>query len=224
MKIKKLYVGKEEEFQKKSGLFNSSYRKKEVKDKIFVNFLGLKNDNQSDKKSHGGKDRAVCVYNQSSYDFFKVKYNLSLQECMFGENITLLECSDDDICLGDIYSCGDALFEVCQPRLPCWKISFITGIKNLTSLVVKESKTGFQLRVLREGEISFNDDFSLIERKNPNISISYINRCYFDAKNNQEKIKIILKIPQLADAYRIALEKRYINKEEGIEVFQKDKE
>jgi len=223
MRIKKIYVGKEKEFKKKSGLFNSSYIKEEVKDKISVNFFGLENDTQADKKSHGGKDRAVCIYSQSSYDSLASKYNILLEECMFGENITLLDSCEEEICIGDIYSCADAVFEVSQPRLPCWKISYITGIRNLTSLVVKEAKTGFFLRVLKEGHISSEDNFSLVKRVNPNISIAHINRCYYDAKNNQEEIERILKIPELAKDYQISLKKRYKDKKQGIELFQRDK-
>lgn len=222
MIIEKIYIGKEQNFNSKSKTFKSSYKKSEVKDKIFISFLGLKDDSQSDKKLHGGRDRAVCVYNQSSYEFLRNKYKISLDECAFGENITLKNASDEDICLGDTFSCGEAIFEVCQPRLPCWKISFITGIKNLTSIVVKEAKTGFQLRVLKEGFISFEDKFSLLTRANKNISIAHINRCYFDARNNQENIEEILKVPQLAKSYKTALEQRYKNKEKGIEFFQKD--
>lgn len=222
--IQNIFQGKEKEYERKTSSFLSAYEKDDVKEKVFVNTLGLEKDSQGDKKSHGGEDRAVCVYSQNSYDFFRKEYDIDLKVGSFGENITLENIGDEDICLGDIFICGDALFEVCQPRLPCWKISFLTGIKNLTSLVVKEGKTGFQLRVLKEGFISKDDEFILIERKHKSISIALINRCYFDAKNYQEEIKSILQIPQLAKAYKKALEKRYVNKSVGIAKFQEDKE
>lgn len=221
--IKSIFQGKEKEYKRKKSSFLSAYKKDELKEKVFVNTLGLELDSQGDKKSHGGEDRAVCVYTQKAYYFFKNEYDIDLEIGSFGENITLEDLGDEDICLGDIFTCGDALFEVCQPRLPCWKISFLTGIKNLTSLVVKEGKTGFQLRVLKEGFISKDDEFILIERKHKNISIAFINKCYFDAKNYQEEIKSILQIPQLAKAYKKALEKRYVNKSFGIAKFQEDK-
>ncbi|WP_121627137.1 MOSC domain-containing protein [Poseidonibacter antarcticus] len=223
LRIKNIYVGSEKTFKKRDTSFKSSYEKQKINDDIFVTTLGLKADTQSDKISHGGKDRALCVYTQGAYNFFKDKYKLDLKECAFGENIILENCDDSDICLGDIFTCSNAVLEVCQPRLPCWKISFISEIKNLTSIVVKEGKTGFQLRVLKEGEISKNDKFILQERKYPNISIEFINKCFYNAKENQENIRNILKIEVLASAYKKTLEKRYLNKSIGITKYQEDK-
>jgi len=221
--IKDIYVGSEKTFKKKDSDFKSSYEKQKINEDIFVDTLGFKNDTHSDKISHGGKDRALCVYTQGAYDFLNNKYKINLKECSFGENITLENCDDSDICLGDIFICANAVFEVCQPRLPCWKISFISRIKNLTSIVVKEGKTGFQLRVLKKGKICKNDEFILQERKYPHISIEFINKCFYNAKENEENIKKILDIEILAIAYKKILEKRYLNKSIGITNYQEDK-
>ena len=222
-KIKDIYTGREKTFNKRDSSFASSYKKQIVIGNIFINTLGLENDMQSDTKSHGGIDRAICVYTQGGYDFLNNKYDLNLEACSFGENIILDACDDNDICLGDIFTCGEVIFEVCQPRLPCWKISYITGIKNLTALVVKNAKTGFQLRVLKEGTISKNSKFILETRKYPEITIEFINECFYNAKDNQENIKNLLSIEVLATAYKKTLEKRYLNRSFGIERFQEDR-
>ncbi len=223
LKIKDIYIGKEKNYNKKSVTFVSSYEKKKSENRVYVGFLGINGDTQGDKEHHGGVDKAVCIYSENSYKFFKEKYNFKLPICAMGENITLLDCSDEDICLADRFSCGEVIFEVSQPRQPCWKISSILGIKNLTALVVKESKTGFYLRVIKEGNISKDDSFKLIERKYDKLNIAYINRCYYSAKKFQNEIKEILCCKELASAYRVALEKRVQNKEEGITDFQIDK-
>ena len=223
LKIKDIYIGKEKNYTKKDETYVSSYEKKKSEDIVHVGFLGINGDTQGDKEHHGGVDKAVCVYSDNSYKFFKEEHNLDLPTCALGENITLLDCDDKDICLADRFSCGEVIFEVCQPRQPCWKISSIVGIKNLTALVVKESKTGFYLRVIKEGKLSKDDSFELIERKYDRFNIAYINQCYYGAKNHQDEIKEILSCKELARAYRVALEKRLQNKEEGLTDFQKDK-
>ena len=189
-----------------------------------MNFEGLEEDNQSDKEVHGGVQRALCVFTQGSYDFFKKKHNINLPTCALGENITLLDCDDKDICLGDRFSCGEAVFEVSQPRQPCWIISSILGIKKLTALIVKEGRSGFYLRVIKEGKICKEDEFKLQIRKYEKLNIEYINKCYYNAKENHEEIKEILEVPELSPFYRDDLLKRYKNKEYGLESFQKDKE
>ncbi|RXK03069.1 hypothetical protein CRV02_02820 [Arcobacter sp. CECT 8989] len=223
-KIKEIYVGSERELKNKNKTYKTSYRKLPITGSQYVNKEGLEEDNQSDKSCHGGEQRALCVFTQGSYDFFKQKHNIELPTCALGENITLLNCDDKDICLGDRFSCGKAIFEVSQPRQPCWIISSILGIKNLTALIVKEGRSGFYLRVIKEGKISKNDVFTLISRKYENLNIEHINKCYYNAKQNQENIKEILEVPELSPFYKEDLQKRYKNLEVGLEGFQKDKE
>lgn len=210
IKILEIYSGKEKSFKKNEKNFNSSYNKLPIQGEVYVNFMGLSNDTQSDKKHHGGEHKAICVFLQKEYDFFNKKYNMDLKTCVFGENITLLDIEDKDICLGDRYSIGEIIVEVSQPREPCFKISLIQEIKELTSLVLKENKTGFYLRVIKEGNICKNDSFKLISRKYEDINIEFINQSYRDNKNNQENIIKILKCEELAPAFRKSLEKKLI--------------
>lgn len=223
-RIKDIYAGSEEELTKKSKTYKTSYRKQSIKHSQYVSKVGLVEDNQSDKEYHGGEQRALCVFTQGAYDFFKNEHNIELPSCALGENITLLDCDDKDICLADRFSCGEAIFEVSQPRQPCWIISSVLGIKNLTALIVKEGRSGFYLRVIKEGEISKNDEFKLIQRKYEKLNIEYINRCYYNAKDNQEEIKEILEIPELSPPYKEDLQKRYKDKEYGLESYQNDNE
>lgn len=221
--IKHIFVGQKQSIVNKKGkTYLSSYHKQCTSEELSVNVTGFDKDTQSDKEHHGGIDKAVCVYTQDSYDFFKKQYDLDLPLCALGENIALY-ASDEDICLGDVFQCGEVIFEVCQPRQPCWKISDILGIKNFTSLVTKEHKTGFYLRVLQEGKMSCNDEFHLIKSASKRFSIAFINQCYFNAKTHQSQIKAILKNNALANAYRKSLLRRLDNSSVGIEPFQEDK-
>jgi MOSC domain-containing protein YiiM len=204
--------------------YKSSYQKQGVdsNEVLKLNQFGFENDTQGDRVNHGGIDKAVCVYPLKYYDFFKTQYNLDLPLCAFGENLTIEDLDDSDFCIGDTWGCGEVIFEVSQPRQPCWKISSMINVKNLTSLLVKENKSGFYLRVIQNGEIHLDDTLELLERKHPNLSIEYINKCAFDAKNNQENIKDILKCDSLAKVYSDSLFKRYKQKEKGLQDWQKD--
>lgn len=223
--IKHIYCGTVEEINDgKRKRYPSAYRKKKKypHKSLFVNNLGFIDDMQGDKVNHGGVDKAVCVYSQKYYDFFKTIHSLELPECAFGENITILDLDDSDVCIGDRFQCGEVIFEVSQPRQPCWKISSVTGIKNLTSLVVKEYKTGFYVRVIQEGFIATDDTLELISRNYPEFTIEFVNQCSFNAKDNQENIKKILTCEKLAKAYYESLLKRYKYKEHGIQNWQED--
>lgn len=220
--IKNIYVGKEQLlYDKKRENFKSAYLKKKINQELLsINKEGFVDDFQSDKEHHGGEDKAVCVYADSYYSYFKSKHNIALPECAFGENLSIESYLDSDICLADQYECGDVIFEVSQPRQPCWKISSILGIKHLTALVVKEAKTGFYLRVLKSGTIKPDDTLNLIKRPYSKFNIEYINKCAYAAKNHQEEIKELIECKELANAYKTTLKRRLINKSFGIEEWQ----
>ena len=224
-KIKQIYCGKVEMIDDgKRESYPSSYRKEKIDPHkaLLVIKTGFVDDEQADRINHGGEDKAVCVYSQKNYDFFKQVHDLKLPECAFGENLTIVDLDDSDVCIGDRFQCGEIIFEVSQPRQPCWKISSILGIKRLTALVVKEHKTGFYLRVIQEGRLSLDNSLKLISRTYPKFTIEYVNQCAFNAKENQENIKEILACDKLAQDYHESLSKRYKLKEQGIQEWQKD--
>jgi MOSC domain-containing protein YiiM len=124
--------------------------------------------------------------------------------------------------LGVKFTCGEVIFEVSQPRQPCWKISSIIGIKKLTAMIVKEYKTGFYLRVLQSGDIKPTDKMELLSRKHPKFTIEFINKIAFNAKDNQEALKELLSCSELARDYHASLAKRYKDKDVGLQEWQRD--
>lgn len=221
--IKHLYLGQSKTYQKKSGQpFPSSYKKEERLEPCEVNEFGFLQDTQSDSENHGGLDKAVCVYSASYYEYFQTVHALVLPPCAFGENLTIKGLDDSEICIGDRFQCGEVIFEVSQPRQPCWKISTIIGIKSLTALLVKEAKSGFYFRVIQPGLVAPKDTLTLIERPHPKFSIVYVNQCSYDAKNRQNELKELLECDTLSEAYKESLAKRYKQKDHGLEAWQQD--
>lgn len=205
--IENIFSGEKENItDSKNKNYLTSYRKKMIEKDIYVNILGFENDTQSDKKHHGGIDKAVCVYSKKYYEYFEFEHNIKLPKCAMGENITLLDLDDSEVCLGDQYKCGEVIFEVSQPRKPCWKISSVLGIKELTQMLINEFKTGFYLRVLKEGVLNKDSKFELISRPHKEINIVFINQTYVN--KNKDDFLEILKCEELADSFRVLLEKK----------------
>jgi MOSC domain-containing protein YiiM len=71
----------------------------------------------------------------------------------FGENFTIDGLSDQEICIGDGYRVGGALFEVTQPRVTCYRVEE----PQMAALLVAHGRPGFYLRVLEEGEVEAGD-------------------------------------------------------------------
>ena len=83
-----------------------------------VRRLNLDGDGQGDLAGHGGEQRAVFVYQIESYRYWQAQLKRSdFVHGQFGENFTIEGLADDDVCIGDRYRIGSALFEVTQPRV-----------------------------------------------------------------------------------------------------------
>lgn len=81
-----------------------------------VRRLNIDGDGHGDLAGHGGEHQAVFVYRIESYNYWQ--RGLGRDEFaywQFGENFTVAGLSDRDVCIGDRYRIGKALFEVTQP-------------------------------------------------------------------------------------------------------------
>ena len=149
---------------------------------VHLGYEGFLNDDQADRRNHGGSDKAVCAYSDDYRDFWKPQ--LGDFECgAFGENLTLSGCTEADVNVGDTYKIGEeVLVQVSQPRQPCWKLARRWKIKNLTKQVEVSGKTGFYFRVLKSGKIQSGQELDLVEQGA--FSVAYCNEILYRDKNN----------------------------------------
>src|SRR4051794_2062681 len=88
-----------------------------------VRRLNVDGDGQGDRAGHGGEQRAVFVYQIESYRFWQRELARDdLEYGQFGENFTVDGLPDEEVCIGDRYRIGRALFEVTQPRVTCYRV------------------------------------------------------------------------------------------------------
>ena len=76
----------------------------------------------------------------------------------FGENFTVEGLADNEVCIGDRYRIGDAIFEVTQPRVTCYRVGIRMNEPRMPALLVAHQRPGFYFRVLQEGEVGAGDD------------------------------------------------------------------
>jgi MOSC domain-containing protein YiiM len=88
-----------------------------------VRRLNIDGDGQGDLQGHGGERRAVFIYQMDSYRYWQNQLGRSdFVNGQFGENFTVDGLSDAEVCIGDRYKIGGALFEVTQPRVTCYRL------------------------------------------------------------------------------------------------------
>ena len=100
-----------------------------------VRRLNIDGDGQGDLAGHGGPNRAVFVYQIESYRYWQeFLARDDLVDGQFGENFTVEGLTDDEVCIGDRYRIGSAVFEVSQPRVTCYRVGIRMNEPQMPSL------------------------------------------------------------------------------------------
>src|ERR1700689_4686291 len=129
-----------------------------------VGKLDIDGDAQADLAGHGGEQRAVFVYQMDSYHYWESF--LGRKDFIFGqfgENFTIEGLPDDEVCIGDRYRIGDAIFEVTQPRVTCFRVGLRMNEPRMPSLLVAHHRPGFYFRVITEGEVGAGDQIERLQ-------------------------------------------------------------
>jgi MOSC domain-containing protein YiiM len=167
MIVESLNVGlpKEEIFDGKP--ITTGICKKPVSGQVTLRALGFDGDGVADKKNHGGIDKAICVYSLDHYPFWEKILGIKVPAAAFGENLSVSNLKEDDVCIGDIFLLGTAAVQISQPRQPCKTLAARYGRNDLAKLVVNSGFTGFYFRVLQEGIVEMGTPLWFLRKKIP---------------------------------------------------------
>jgi MOSC domain-containing protein YiiM len=174
---------------------------------VRVTWQGLDGDMVADRRYHGGLDKAIHLYPQDHYDWWRARngdHALLDAPGAFGENIASRGGTEEDICLGDRFSFGSAIVEVSHGRQPCWKLDHRFGERGVMAAIVTSARSGLYFRVLREGEAEAGQAMNLLERPLPDWPIARVFRLLIAGghKRDPEAVKALANMPVLADAWR----------------------
>src|ERR1700740_3858431 len=118
-----------------------------VQGRRMVRRLNIDGDGQGDFAGHGGEHRAVFVYQIESYRYWEDQLGRNdFTYGQFGENFTVEGLADTEVCIGDQYRIGDALFEVTQPRVTCYRVGIRMDEPRMAPLAGEGGRPGFFLR------------------------------------------------------------------------------
>ncbi len=188
--------------------------KKPVTGRVMARRLNLDGDGQGDLAGHGGEHRAVMVYQLDSYRYWENQLHRHDSEYgQFGENLTVEGLADNEVCIGDRYRIGGALFEVTQPRVTCYRVGIRMGNPQMPSLLVSHKRPGFYLRVIEEGEIGAGDEIIKITEGPEKITVAEIDGLLYLPGHPRDRLQRALRIPSLSAGWRGSLEALLANDE-----------
>jgi MOSC domain-containing protein YiiM len=176
--VQAIFTGQPKSITDERSTWTSSIFRNRVDGPVPVSLNGLAGDKVA-QPYHGGAGAAICVHLADHYSFWNTQYHMNLEAGNVGENITLGNVTEDQICVGDRIRLGTALVQVSGPRVPCLNLARRIGRPDWVKLTIRENRTGFYLRILEPGTLQPSDPWIVEERLNLEGSISAINRCMY---------------------------------------------
>jgi ferredoxin-NADP reductase/MOSC domain-containing protein YiiM len=172
-----------------------------------VRQLNVVGDGQGDLAGHGGEHRAVMVYQTGSYRYWETRLGRNdFTFGQFGENFTVDGLCDDEVCIGDRYRIGAALFEVTQPRVTCYRVGIRMNEPAMAALLVSHHRPGFYFRVLEEGEVGAGDEITKVTDGPERISVADIDALLYLPGHPREQLERSVRIPALSPGWKSSLQ------------------
>lgn len=208
--IHSIFVGQPQTMTDAKGTWRSSIFRSPVSGPIVLDMRGLAGDQVTDTQNHGTPTQAVCCHFLDHYAFWNEAYNLhddaALGPGSVGENWTLTNADEHDICVGDVFSVGTARVQVTAPRYPCTKQERKVGLPGFHKRTMETLRTGLYLRVLTPGMVQAGDELRLEERPQPEITIQSVNMDMHHA-SDPAFARRLLATPELAAGWKRIIEK-----------------
>jgi MOSC domain-containing protein YiiM len=168
-----------------------------------VRRLNIDGDGQGDLGGHGGEQRAVFVYQLGSYRYWRQFLARDDFTCgQFGENFTVEGLPDGEVCVGDRYRIGAALFEVTQPRVTCYRVGIRMDNPQMPALLVQHHRPGFYFRVLREGEVEAGDEIVKVADGPERMTVAEVDALLYLPGHPRDRIERALRIPALSPGWQ----------------------
>jgi ferredoxin-NADP reductase/MOSC domain-containing protein YiiM/ferredoxin len=180
--------------------------KRPVAGRVMARRLNLDGDGQGDVAGHGGEHRAVMVYQLDSYRYWEAYLQRhDFEYGQFGENLTVDGLPDNEVCIGDRYRIGSALFEVTQPRVTCFRVGIRMNNPAMPALLVSHKRPGFYLRVMEEGEIGAGDQIVKVADGPEHITVQEIDGMLYLPGRTLDQLERALRVPALSAGWKGSL-------------------
>jgi ferredoxin-NADP reductase/MOSC domain-containing protein YiiM len=172
-----------------------------------VRRLNIDGDGQGDLAGHGGEQRAVFVYQIESYQYWQKQLSRDdFSYGQFGENFTIQGLADDQVCIGDRYQIGEAVFEVTQPRVTCFRVGIRMNDPQMPALLVSHHRPGFYFRVLTEGTVEAGQEITKIASGPQSMTVAQTDALLYLPGHPRQQLLRALRIPALSGGWKTSFQ------------------
>ncbi|MGH7784763.1 MAG: MOSC domain-containing protein, partial [Candidatus Binatia bacterium] len=92
-----------------------------------------------------------------------------------------------------------ALFEVSEPRVPCWRLAVRMNDPMSPRRFTDALRPGAYLRIIVEGDLSGGDEIRVVEKPSHDLTIREVFRIYTRDRNEIERL---VSIPRMSERWR----------------------
>ena len=170
---------------------------------IDVKLTNIAGDRQADLRAHGGPEKAIFAYPLEHLGAWSAELRPGnpFLPGSIGDNLTIRGLDETQVRIGDIWQWGDALLQICQPRYPCYKLAVATGFPLIVKQFMQTGRSGWYIRVLREGTAPVGGPISLQETDPAGITVREAAMAVYGEYENGRRVEIAAH-PALAQSWR----------------------
>ena len=176
---------------------------------LWLSLVNLSGDGQADLSVHGGPDKAVYAYPSEHLGPWSTELDQALGDAPFGENLSTVGVTEPDVAIGDVWTWGDAVLEVCQPRWPRFKLTLHRRRPDVGPAMRRTGRTGWYLRVLEPGAVPAAGPITVADRHPAGLSVADAHRATGDRHlEDRDLVFSLADHDRLADEWRQPLRDR----------------
>ena len=203
MRLVSVNTGRPREVEAGGRVVRTSIWKVPREGRLRVSAINIEGDEQSDLTVHGGVYKAVYCYPSEHYEYWRGQLpGMELPWGAFGENLTTDGLLETEVTIGDRFQIGSAEFSVTQPRQPCFKLGIRHGRDDMVKRFVASGRSGFYVRVVREGEIESGDAIRVLERAADSITVRDIFALKFGDDEAERELRRAAGAPGLSPSWK----------------------
>ena len=171
--------------------------KEPVEGPVDVGPENLAGDEQADRVHHGGPEKSVYAYGEEDLAWWCAELG-TVDDQVFGQNLTTAGYDLREAVVGERWLIGTALFEVVQPRIPCFKLGMRAGDRGMPRRFVKAERPGVYLRVVRTGTLAAGDEVTVLDRPEHGVGVAEVFSIYH---HDRARAARLLEAPGLPSWY-----------------------
>ena len=152
-------------------MVRTSIWKQPVEGRVAARGVNLEGDDQADRRVHGGPDKAVYAYSLEETRQWEAELGREIGPGGFGENFTISGLEVSGARAGEQWAIGSALFQVVEPRVPCFKLNLRMGDSRFGKRFLAAGRPGAYLRIVEEGEVGAGDAVEVVRRPDHDVTM-----------------------------------------------------